>query len=113
MVHYDVDENDIDFNPPELKHADLLIMKDFAIKEFNALPAEMRFPGMKRGLFCDERLAIAWLRASLMVLNRAGAFKEEFLKSYKQPLETPDSFPVSDDPDWEQSYDGKTSKRKP
>jgi hypothetical protein len=90
-----------------------MILQGLAIREFKELPAEVRLPGMKRPLDHGERLAVAWMRASLVVLNSAGGIREGFLQTYRQPLETPDSFPATEDPDWEQADDGKVPQRKP
>jgi hypothetical protein len=99
--------------PPEMKLGDLMVLQGLAIREFKDLPPEVRLPGMVKPLDHGERLAVAWLRASMTYLNGAGGIREGFLQSYKQPLETPDSFPATDDPDWTQADVSKAPRRKP
>ena len=93
-----------DDGPPELKHHDILLLQGYARKEYVELLGEHRLKGMPRNLDQSERLALSWLRAATMLLNRKGAFREGFLQEYIEALVTPNSDPASqEDPDWEQA----------
>lgn len=100
-------------SPLELTHHDILLLQGHARREYAEILGEHRLEGMTRGLDGGERLALSWLRAATMLLNRKGAFREGFLREYVEPLETPNSDCASgDDPDWEVSDDGKGKKRR-
>jgi hypothetical protein len=102
-----------DSSPLELKHHDILLLQGHARREYVELLGEHRFKGMNKNLDPGERLALSWLRATIVLLNSKGAFREDFLREYVEPLETPNSDPASmDEPDWEVEDVGK-SKRRP
>lgn len=72
--------------------ADLQKLSDDAGKEYVEIPAEVRLLGMNRALNEKERLALAFLKSTLVQLNRLGALKSNFAEE-QIPLFIPDSEP--------------------
>jgi hypothetical protein len=97
---------------PQLRHGDILVLQGLARREMVELPNQYRLEEMKRDFDPGERLALCYFRASLLVLNRKGAFQPGFLEAFEQNLMAPNSDPGSmEDPEWEVADDGKGKRR--
>lgn len=65
--------------------------------------------GAQEPLPPSERVALGWLRSSMMVLNSKGAFRPGFLEEFQQQLDTPNSEGIEDH-DWTEVADPKKAK---
>lgn len=94
---------------PKLFLQDLLVLKTQAGREYTQMPA-WHLNDAPKPLPPAERIALGWLRSSLMVLNSKGAFRPGFLEEFQQALNLPDSDPEADYADWTEVADPKARK---
>lgn len=75
-----------------LDDKDLLWFMDLAREYLIEIPSSNKLPGMNRSLSLSERIALSYLNASIVLLNRRGLLKEgncdiEYLEEDSSPNE--------------------------
>lgn len=76
---------------------DILILRDLARKFLSELDESERLPTLDRDLSFEERIALAFLNASLTILNKSGAIKEGWIAENRVEMLPPDWESIQND----------------